>query len=104
MPVEEQQQLQEQEPIPEIIPDQSQVVTMEYNPEGILPEKVKHTLYKVKVNHPSVRYRSEPSLDAQIVGLITDMGIYEISEERNSWGRLKNGCWIMLQYCSKIEE
>lgn len=92
-----------QEPVPEIIPDQSQVMIMEYNPEGVVPKKNENPpIYKVKVNHPSLRRRAAPSTDARVLGLITDQGIYDIYEATQGWGRLEDHSWIMLQFCSKI--
>ena len=93
-----------EEPVSEIITEKSQDAVVEHNSEEIVSEKVEQALYKVKANNPSIRYRSAPSLSADIIGLIADMGIYEIYEERNGWGRLKNGCWTMLRYYNKIEE
>lgn len=54
--------------------------------------------YKVKVNHPSLRMRRAPNTQAEVYDLITDQGIYEIIDEVNGWGKLENGCWIMLSY------
>ena len=59
-------------------------------------------LYKVQVNHASLRKRAEPSLDAEIIGHITDRGVYEIYEEVDGWGRLYDDSWIMLQFTFKI--
>ena len=35
-------------------------------------------IFKVKVTHPSLRMRRAPSKDAEVAGLITDMGWYDI--------------------------
>jgi len=64
--------------------------------EEIKPEK--DFLYKVKVTHPSLRMRRAPNTQAEVYDLITDQGIYEIVDEVNGWGKLKNDCWIMLSY------
>lgn len=64
--------------------------------EEIKPEK--DFLYKVKVMHPSLRMRRAPNTQAEVYDLIKDQGIYEIVDEVNGWGKLKNGCWIMLSY------
>ena len=61
-------------------------------------------LYKVQVTHPSLRRRAEPSTDSEVLGLITDMGEYEIFAEVGGWGKLKDNSWIMLQFCHKIKE
>lgn len=59
-------------------------------------------IYKVKVTHPSLRMRRAPNTQAEVYDLITDQGIYEIIDEANGWGQLKNGCWIMLSYTEII--
>lgn len=64
--------------------------------ESVIPEVPK--TYKVKVTHPSLRMRRAPNTQAEVYDLITDQGIYEIVDEVNGWGQLKNGCWIMLSY------
>lgn len=58
--------------------------------------------YKVKVTHPSLRMRCAPNTQAEVYGLITDQGIYEIVDEVNGWGLLRNGYWIMLSYTEII--
>ena len=62
------------------------------------------TLYSVKVTHPSLRRRSEPEVADNIVGLISDKGIYNIYAEVGGWGKLEDGSWIMLQFTKKISE
>lgn len=62
----------------------------------VAPEAPK--TYKVKVTHPSLRMRRAPNTQAEVYDLITDQGIYEIVDEANGWGQLKNGYWIMLSY------
>ena len=54
--------------------------------------------YKVKVISPSLRMRYAPNTQAEVYGLITDQGIYTITDEVNGWGQLENGYWIMLSY------
>lgn len=60
------------------------------------------TSYKVKVTHPSLRIRRAPNLQAEIVGLITDQGIYTILDEANGWGKIDENKWIMLSYTQII--
>lgn len=60
------------------------------------------TLYKVKVTCPRLNIRRAPSLQAEVVGLIEDEGIYEILDEVNGWGKLKDDNWIMLSYTQII--
>ena len=61
-------------------------------------------LYSVKVIHPSLRRRSAPEIKDNVVGLISDQGIYNIYAEVGGWGKLEDDTWIMLQYTEKISE
>ena len=61
-------------------------------------EDKKKKIYTVKVTHPSLRRRAAPNLQAEILGLITDQGYYDIYDEANGWGQLEDGSWIMLVY------
>ena len=60
-------------------------------------------LYKVKVD--TLNIRSGPSISNRVVGTITDMGTYTLTEIQNgSWGQLKSGKgWIncSTSYCEK---
>ena len=82
-----------------------QVKVIEVSTEP-MPKPVIETpaLYKVQVTHPSLRRRAEPSINSEILGLITDKGEYEIFAEINGWGKLKDSSWIMLQFCHRIKE
>ena len=60
-------------------------------------------IYTVKVTHPSLRMRKGPSLSADVVGFITDEGIYGIVDENNGWCKLENGNWIMATYTKVVE-
>lgn len=62
---------------------------------GVTGEKFE---YKVRVTHPSLRMRYAPNTQAEVYDLITDQGIYTITDEVNGWGQLENGYWIMLSY------
>ena len=64
-------------------------------------EQVIRPLFEVQVIHPSLRRRSAPKIAENVVGIITDMGIYKIYDERDGWGQLEDGSWIMLQYTKK---
>ena len=59
-------------------------------------------LYSVKVIHPSLRRRSAPEAKDNVVGLISDQGVYDIYAEVGGWGKLEDDTWIMLQYTEKI--
>lgn len=61
-------------------------------------------LYSVKITHPCLRRRSAPEVKNNIVGLISDQGIYDIYSEIGGWGKLEDGTWIMLQYTEKISK
>ena len=61
-------------------------------------------LYSVKITHPCLRRRSAPEIKNNIVGLISDQGIYDIYSEIGGWGKLEDGTWIMLQYTEKISK
>jgi hypothetical protein len=84
---------QKEEKVEEVISEIAPEIEIK---EEIKPEK--DFLYKVKVTHPSLRMRRAPNTHAEVYGLITDQGIYEIVDEVNGWGKLKNDCWIMLSY------
>lgn len=62
------------------------------------------SLYSVKVKHLSLRRRATPEITENVLGVITDRGIYQIYEEREGWGRLEDGSWIALQYTEKCNE
>lgn len=66
--------------------------------EVIAEEPVINKSYNVKVMHPSLRIRRAPNTQAEIVGLITDQGIYTILDEVNGWGMIGENKWIMLSY------
>lgn len=77
---------------------------MEEQTQVLYIEDLPEPLYKVQVTHPSLRRRSTPEIAENVVGVIIDKGIYTITEERNGWGLLEDGSWIMLQYTEKISE
>ena len=60
-------------------------------------------IYKVQVLHPSLRRRAGPSVDNDVLGTITNQGIFEVYAQQNGWAQLKDGSWIMLSYCNKIK-
>lgn len=66
--------------------------------EVIVEEPVVNKSYNVKVMHPSLRIRRAPNTQAEVVGLITDQGIYTILDEVNGWGMIGENKWIMLSY------
>ena len=77
---------------------------MEEQTQMLYIEDLPEQFYKVRVTHPSLRRRSTPEIAENVVGVIIDKGIYTITEERNGWGLLEDGSWIMLQYTEKISE
>ena len=58
-------------------------------------------IFTVKVTHPSLRVRCAPTGNAEVVGLITDGGIYDIFAVDGEWGQLADGNWIMLTFTAK---
>ena len=80
----------------ETAPKNNSEIIPEIEIKEVKPEK--DFLYKVKVTHPSLRMRYAPNTQAEVYGLITDQGIYTITDEVNGWGQLENGYWIMLSY------
>ena len=82
----------------------TQIKVMEVSTEP-MPKPVIKTpaLYKVQVTHPSLRRRAEPTTNSEIVGLITDMGEYEVIDEVSNWAKLKDNSWIMLNFCKRIK-
>ena len=82
-----------------------QVEEVAIEKEAILEEKKQPiALYSVKVIHPSLRRRSIPEVNnSNIVGLISDQGIYKIYAEVGGWGKLEDDTWIMLQYTEKVQ-
>lgn len=55
-------------------------------------------IYKVSVNYPRLRKRSEPSFNSMEIGLITDKGVYDIYKEDGIWGQLEDKSWIDLEF------
>ena len=52
-------------------------------------------LYKVRICHPLKQYRDAPKISANVIGLITDQGVYDVYEENEDWIKLDNGYWTM---------
>lgn len=69
---------------------------------GIEEDLEPKPLYKVRITHPSLRKRKAPNTLAEVKDLITDMGVYDIYDEVNGWGKLKDDTWIMLTYTETI--
>lgn len=60
------------------------------------------TPYRVRVTTDGLNYRSGPSTQYKVNGVITDRGVYTIVEENNGWGKLKSGAgWISLAFTAK---
>lgn len=93
----------EDAPFEAAAPQVEEEVIIEPEPEPeVEPELV--PLYQVRIDHPSKRYRKEPSLASETVGLITDQGIYNVYEETTQWIKLDNGYWTMKEHTSKIKK
>lgn len=107
-----------------IIPDPKEEIIIEPKPikEEILPVKEveiepqttfladeqgepygeEASLYKVRIITGSLRRREAPNLNAKITGYITDYSIYDIYDERDGWGQLKEFDWIKLEFTKKV--
>ena len=59
-------------------------------------------LYNVKITVGSLRRREAPNLNAKVTGYITDYGTYQIFDERDGWGQLKEFDWIKLEFTKKV--
>jgi hypothetical protein len=54
---------------------------------------------KVKVTSPALRIRKAPDLNSNIIGVIRDKGVYDITVTRKGFGKLANlPGWICLSY------
>lgn len=87
----------EEAPLEAAAPQVEEEVVVESEPEPV-------PLYQVRIDHPSKRYRKEPTLASETVGLITDQGIYNVYEETAQWIKLDNGYWTMKEHTSKIKK
>lgn len=59
--------------------------------------------YKVKVTTPALNVRIEPNADCRINAVITNFGVYTITQTSGNWGKLKSGLgWINLGYTTKL--
>ena len=85
-------------------PTTSDTMILEEIIEAPRPVLKSVALYQVQINHPSLRRRGGPSLQREVVGYITDKGIYNIYAEENGWGKLEDNSWIKLEYTSRIKK
>ena len=66
--------------------------------------------YLVKINTDCLNIREKAGTDSDVVGQITDRGVYTIVAESSgqgakNWGKLKSGAgWISLDYVKKMYE
>ena len=67
-------------------------------------EKEKDTSFSVKVTSDSLNVRSTPNNrnNNNIVRQITDHGTYKITDEKDGFGKLEDGNWIMLTYTKRV--
>lgn len=105
-PKEEQVITVEPQPVEKII---KPIADVEVQPQTLIladdnscPFEEETPIYKVKVIHDSLRRREAPNLEAKVTGYITDRGIYDIYDERDGWGQLKEFDWILLEYTKKV--
>jgi N-acetylmuramoyl-L-alanine amidase CwlA len=60
------------------------------------------TSYKVRVTAEALRVRKGPGTSYEVLKIIKDKGVYTIVAEKNGWGELKAGGYIMLAYTEKV--
>lgn len=59
--------------------------------------------YLVRVTANRLNYRSGPSMNSRIEGIVNKNQVFTIIEENGDWGKLKSGAgWINLNYTEKI--
>lgn len=57
--------------------------------------------YTVKVTANKLNVRTGPGTNYKVIRTIKDHSSYEVSEERNGWGKIRDG-WIFLAYTKRI--
>jgi uncharacterized protein YgiM (DUF1202 family) len=74
-----------------------------YKEKTTKPDIFKNFL--VKVTADVLNIRKKPSTSGEIVGQITDRGVYTIVDVSGTWGKLKSGAgWISLNYVKKLNK
>lgn len=58
---------------------------------------------QVKVTAKLLNCRLQPSMSAQILGIIKMDEVHNIVAEQNGWGQLENGSWINLEFTVPYE-
>lgn len=59
--------------------------------------------YTVKITASALNIRKGPGMNYNIVGCISDRGVYTIVDESAGWGKLKSGAgWIALNYTTRV--
>lgn len=53
---------------------------------------------QVKVTAKLLNCRLQPSMSAQILGIIKMDEVHNVVAEQNGWGQLENGSWINLKF------
>lgn len=53
---------------------------------------------QVKVTTKLLNCRLQPSMSAQILGIIKMDEVYNVVAEQDGWGQLENGSWINLEF------
>lgn len=93
----------------ERFPDIARTVSARLKGQAVAPSTVTETTapttgeFKVRVTDDSLNIRTGGSVNSDIVGTITDRGVYTIVEERGGWGKLKSGAgWISLHYTQAV--
>lgn len=76
-----------------------------YDTEGnvVYPaESTESEEYLVRVDIPDLNIRTGPGMQYSKTGKFTGKGVFTIVVSQGSWGRLKAGGWISLNYATKI--
>lgn len=59
---------------------------------------------QVKVTAKLLNCRLQPSMSAQILGIIKMDEVHNVVAEQNGWGQLENGSWINLKYTIPLKK
>ena len=69
----------------------------------VKPAAISFKPYVVKITASALNIRKGPGMNYNIVGCISDRGVYTIVDESAGWGKLKSGAgWIALNYTKRV--
>lgn len=61
-----------------------------------IQSKERQPIFQVTLRTPSLKKHAEPSHQSEILGFLDTAGKYDIYNEINGWGQLKDNSWILL--------